>query len=66
MTENELLGQHHQLSGHEFEQTSRNSEGQGSLVAAAHGVAKSRTPLSDWATMATKTDRVPVLLEPAL
>ena len=31
VTENEIVGWHHQLSGHEFEQTLRNSEGQGSL-----------------------------------
>ena len=34
-------------NGHEFEQTPRDSEGQGSLVAAVHGVPKSRTQLSD-------------------
>ena len=32
---------HHQLNGHEFEQTSGDSEGQGS-----HGVAKSQTQVS--------------------
>ena len=31
MTENEMVGWHHRLNGHEFEQTS-DSEGQGSLV----------------------------------
>ena len=29
-TEDEMVGWHHQLNGHEFEQTSRGSEGQGS------------------------------------
>ena len=33
---------HHQLNGHEFEQTSGDGEGQGNL-AAVHGVSKSRT-----------------------
>ena len=42
-TENEMVGWHHWLDGHEFDQTSGNSEGQGSLCAAVHGVAKSRT-----------------------
>ena len=28
MTENEMVGWHHQLHGHEFEQTLRDSEGQ--------------------------------------
>ena len=41
MTEDEIAGWHHQLNGHESEQTSGNSEGQGSLHPAVHGVAKS-------------------------
>ena len=32
MTEDEMVGWHHQLSGHEFEQTQGDSEGQGSLA----------------------------------
>ena len=32
MTEDKMVGWHHQLNGHEFEQILRNSEGQGSLV----------------------------------
>ena len=32
MTEVEMVGWHHQLNGHEFEQTLGDSEGQGSLV----------------------------------
>ena len=31
MTEDEMVGQHHQLDGHEFEQAPGNGEGQGSL-----------------------------------
>ena len=31
-TENELVGWHHWLNGHEFKQTLGDSEGQGSLV----------------------------------
>ena len=31
MTEDEMVGWHRQLDGHEFEQTPRDSEGQGSL-----------------------------------
>ena len=30
--EDEMVGWHHQLNGHEFEKTLRDSEGQGSLV----------------------------------
>ena len=32
MTEDEMVGWHHCLNGHEFEQTVGDSEGQGSLV----------------------------------
>ena len=32
MTEDEMFGWHHRLNGHEFEQASGDSEGQGSLV----------------------------------
>ena len=32
MTEDEMVGWHHQLSRHEFEQTPGDSEGQGSLA----------------------------------
>ena len=32
MTENEMVGWHHQFNGHEFEQTPGDGEGQGNLV----------------------------------
>ena len=32
VTEDEMVGWHHQLSGYEFEQTPRDREGQGSLL----------------------------------
>ena len=32
MTENEMVGWHHELNGHEFEQTPGDSEGEGSLM----------------------------------
>ena len=32
MTEDEMVGWHHQVNGHEFEQTPGDSEGQGSLA----------------------------------
>ena len=32
MTEDEMVGWHHQLNGHEFEQTPGDGEGQGSLA----------------------------------
>ena len=47
MTEDEMVGGHHRLKGHEFEQALGIGDGQGSLTAAVHGAAKSRTRLSD-------------------
>ena len=38
MIEDEMVGWHHRLHGHEFEQALGVSDGQGSLVAAVDGV----------------------------
>ena len=46
MTEDEMVGWHHRLDGHEFESTLGDGDGQGGLVA-VHGVTKSQTRLSD-------------------
>ena len=43
LTENEVVGWHHRLNRHEFEQTPGVGDGQGGLSAAVHGVAKSQT-----------------------
>ena len=43
MTEDEMVGWHHQLNGHEFEQTMGDSEGQGSLACCSPWVTKSWT-----------------------
>ena len=40
MTEDELVGWHHQLSGHGYEKTQGDSEGQRSLSDAVHGAAE--------------------------
>ena len=48
MTQDEIVGWHHRLNGHEFEQAPVFGDGQGEAWhAAVHGVAKSRTQLSD-------------------
>ena len=44
--EDEVVKSHHQLNGHEFEQTPGHSEGQEAWCAAVHGIAKSQTRLS--------------------
>ena len=38
MTEDEIVGWHHQLNGHEFEQAPGDSEGQRSLVCYSMGL----------------------------
>ena len=40
MTEDEMVGWHHQLKGHEFEQAPGDGEGQGSLVCCSPRVCK--------------------------
>ena len=47
-TEDETIGWHHQLDRQEFEQAPGVGDGQGSLAATDHGVAKSQTQLSNW------------------
>ena len=42
-----MAGWHHQLSGQEFEQTLRDSEGQGKLTCCSPEVAGNPTRLSD-------------------
>ena len=53
-TEDEMVGWHHWLSGHEFEPAPGDSEGREAWCAAVHGVAKIWTQLSDWTTTETK------------
>ena len=45
-TEDEMVGRHHRLNRHEFEQTLGVGDGQGSLECCS-GVSKSQTQLSD-------------------
>ena len=48
MTEDEMVGWHHQINRHEFEQTPGDSEGQDrDWHTAVHGVTKSWTQLSE-------------------
>ena len=54
ITEDEMIGWHHQLNGLEFEQTSEDSDRE-AWHAAVHGVAKSWTQPSDWTTITTTT-----------
>ena len=48
MTEDKMVGWHHQLNWYEFEQAPGDGEEQGSCHASVHGVTKSQTQLRDW------------------
>ena len=54
MTEDEMVGWHHQLNGHEFEQALGDGEGQGSLVCCSPWGHKEL----DWATGHTTIHKV--------
>ena len=47
MTEDEMVGWHHRLNGHELEQSPGDGEAQGSLACCSSWVTKSQTRLSD-------------------
>ena len=53
MTEDEMLGWHHLLIGHEFEESQGNSDGQRSLACFSSWVTKSWTWLSEGAIART-------------
>ena len=58
-----MVGWHHWLDGHEFEQALGVADGEGSLHAVVHGVAKSWTQLSDWTELnATHCEASGILL----
>ena len=59
MTEDEMVGWHCWLDGHEFEQALGVGDGQGGLVCCSPWVTESRTQLSDWTEMRPHTDSAP-------
>ena len=50
VTEDEMVGWHHRLNGHEFEQILETVKDREAWCAAVHGVAKSEAQLSSWKT----------------
>ena len=53
--EDEMVGWHHWLNGHEFGQALGDNEGQGSRQVTVHGVTNSQTQLSNWTTASPYT-----------
>ena len=51
MAEDEMVGWHHQLSGHELGQTPGDGERREAWCVAVHGVSKSQTKLGDCTTI---------------
>ena len=58
MTEDEMVGWHHWLNGHESEQIQGDNEGQGNWHATVHGVTKSWTWLSYQTTAIFQTEKL--------
>ena len=57
-TEDEMVGWHYWLDGHESEQTLGVGDGQGSLACCSPWVTKSRTRLSNWTKLKTHTNKL--------
>ena len=53
-----MVGWHHRLDGHEFEQAPGDDEGQGSLACCSPGVVNNWTGLSDPTTTTTIIDTI--------
>ena len=57
MTEDEMIGWHHWLNGHEIEQALGHGEAREAWRAAVHAVAKNLTWLSNWTTIGLEVSR---------
>ena len=69
MTEDEMVGSHHWLNGHEFEQLGELVMDREAWHAVVHRVTKSRTRLSDWTTNHISNQQwqwAPAVYSPAL
>ena len=64
VTEDEMVGWHYQLNGHEFEQTPGDSEGQGSLVCCSPWGHKESDTLRHWTRTEAMRSHYHVFLAP--
>ena len=61
-TEDEMVGWHHRLNGHEFEQALADGDGQENLACCSPwGRKESRTQLSNWTEQITKSFSLPLI-----
>ena len=58
ITEDDMVGWHHWLNGHEFEPTLWDGKGQESLAFCIYEVTKNRTQLSHWTTIGSVLSKV--------
>ena len=60
-TENEMVGWHHRLNGHEFEKATGYGKDREAWHAAVHGLTKNQAQLSDWTAAIMKTGKLTIL-----
>ena len=64
VTEDEMLGWHDRLNGHELEQTRGDSGGQRAWWATVYGVSKSETRLSNWTSPVRCRNAASITIQP--
>ena len=64
VTEDEMLGWHHRLNGHELEQTWGESGGQRAWWATVYGISKSQTRLSSWTSPVRYRSAASITIQP--
>ena len=61
MAEDEMVGWHHRLNGHKFDQSPETVEDRGTRCAAVCGVTKSWTRCSNWTTATSQNVTLKIL-----
>ena len=65
VTEDEMLGWHHRLNGHELEQTWGESGAQRAWWATVYGISKSQTRLSSWTSPVRYRSAASITIQPS-